>query len=59
MTEGQEKERPPKPQTQDTRPRCPTCAAFPRLAGAFLDPGRSKSIRLYECEKCGERIWND
>jgi hypothetical protein len=55
----EEKQELPKLQTQDKRPRCPTCAAFPRLAGAFLDPRRGKSIRLYECEKCGERIWDE
>jgi hypothetical protein len=46
-------------QAQEPRPRCPTCAAFPRLTNAFLDPRRDKSIRLYECEKYGQRIWDD
>jgi hypothetical protein len=48
----------PKQQAQDYGPRCPTCAAFPRLAHAMLDMHRNKSVRLYECQ-CGERIWDD
>ena len=59
MTEDQEKQGLSKLQTQDKRPRCPTCAAFPILMNAFLDSRRGKNIRLYECEKCGERIWDD
>ena len=43
---------------QATRRRCPTCAAFPRLARSMLDTGRGKTVRLYECQ-CGERIWDD
>ena len=48
----------PKQQAQDQGPRCPTCAAIPRLAHAMLDMHRNKSVRLYECQ-CGERIWDD
>jgi hypothetical protein len=44
--------------TQETRPRCAACAAFPRLAYSFLNPTRGKTIRLYECD-CGERIWHE
>lgn len=47
----------PKQQTQDG-PRCPTCAAFPRLAQSILDTRKGKTVRLYQC-KCGERIWDD
>ena len=54
-----EKQLVPKQQAQDRTPCCPTCAAFPRLMSAFLDPRRGKSVRLYECEKCGQRIWDD
>jgi hypothetical protein len=56
---AEEKKELSKSQVQDRRLRCPTCAAFPRLTNAFLDPNRGKSIRLYECEQCGERIWED
>ncbi len=44
--------------TQEDGPRCPTCAAFPKLATKFLDPQTGKIIRLYRCT-CGERIWDD
>lgn len=45
-------------QTQDPRPRCPTCAAFPHLTHAILEPRTGKTVRLYRC-RCGERIWDD
>jgi hypothetical protein len=47
------------PQLQDGARRCPTCAAFPRLRLQYLNPVRGKTIRLYECGQCGERIWDD
>ena len=43
MTEDQEKQGLSKLQTQDKRPRCPTCAAFPILMNAFLDSRRGKN----------------
>jgi hypothetical protein len=43
---------------QEHLPRCPTCAAFPRLTLSMLDPRRGKIVRLYQCQ-CGERIWDD
>jgi hypothetical protein len=57
MTDGNEAEL-PKPQMQDHRPRCPACAAFPRLAQSLLDTRKGKTVRLYQC-RCGERIWDD
>jgi hypothetical protein len=48
----------PKQQTQDHGPRCPTCAAFPRLTNSMLDVRRDKMVRLFTCS-CGERIWDD
>jgi hypothetical protein len=48
----------PKPPMQDHRPRCPTCAAFPRLTHTMLEPRTGKTVRLYQCQ-CGERIWNE
>jgi len=35
-------------QTRDTRRRCPTCAAFPKLTHRFLDPRQGKTICLYQ-----------
>jgi hypothetical protein len=39
-------------------PRCPTCAAFPRLLHSMLQPRTGKTVKLYLCQ-CGERIWDD
>lgn len=49
----------PKQQTQDGSPRCPSCAAFPRLTTSMLDVKRNKTVRLFTCGSCGERIWDD
>ncbi len=43
---------------QDQDPRCPVCAAFPRLTLQFLNFGNGSTIRLHEC-LCGHRIWDD
>jgi hypothetical protein len=48
----------PKPTVQDHGPRCPACAAFPKLLHTVLDPRHGKTIHLYQCD-CGERMWND
>jgi hypothetical protein len=58
MTDGEEKQL-PRPQTQDHGRRCPACAAFPRLTLQFLDSRTGRTIRLFKCETCGERIWDD
>lgn len=52
VTEDREAERISSPKTNG--PRCPACAAFPKLATRFLDPRSGKTIRLYRCQ-CGER----
>ncbi|MGY4623257.1 hypothetical protein [Bradyrhizobium sp. USDA 4486] len=57
MTDDKEAEL-QKQQTQDHGPRCPTCAAFPRLTQSLLDTRKGKTIRLFQCQ-CGERIWDD
>ena len=46
-------------QTQDTRRRCPSCAAFARLTHTVLNSRTGKTVRLYRCDQCGERIWDD
>ena len=48
----------PAQETQDQGPRCPTCAAYPRLAQSMLDTRNGRTVRLYRCQ-CGERIWDD
>ena len=47
-----------KQQLPDTRKRCPTCAAFPRIVQQMLAPRTGKTVKLYQCQ-CGERIWDD
>jgi formate dehydrogenase maturation protein FdhE len=56
MSERNEAELPE--QTQDHRPRCPTCAASPRLALPMTDPRTGRTLRLFQCQSC-ERIWDD
>jgi hypothetical protein len=36
---------------------CPKCAAWQRLVHSFLDSARGKTVRVYECHRCGEHIW--
>ncbi|TWA92555.1 hypothetical protein FBZ96_11025 [Bradyrhizobium stylosanthis] len=48
----------PRPEVQGKAPKCPSCAALPRLAYTMLDPIRGRTVRLYQC-LCGERIWED
>jgi hypothetical protein len=49
---------PLKQPAQDAPPRCPTCAALPRLTQSILDPRKGRTVRLYQCQ-CGERMWDD
>lgn len=34
-------------------------AAFPNLTHSMLEPRGGRTMRLYKCDKCGERIWDD
>jgi uncharacterized Zn finger protein len=38
---------------------CPACSAALQLSHQFLDPKQGKTIRLFKCERCGERIWDE
>jgi transcription initiation factor IIE alpha subunit len=38
---------------------CPACAAALQQTQQFFDPKQDKTIRLFKCERCGERIWDD
>jgi transcription initiation factor IIE alpha subunit len=46
-------------QTRDRFLHCPACATVLQLSHQFLDPESGKTIRLFKCEKCGERIWDE
>jgi hypothetical protein len=43
----------------DHGPSCRTCAAPSRLIMTMLDTRTGKPIRLYKCQNCGQRIWDD
>jgi len=49
----------PKRQTQSREPCCPICAASLRLAEHILDPSTNKTVRLYQCQQCGQRVWEE
>lgn len=36
---------------------CPICAVRTRLVRAFLDSREGKTVRMFECHKCGELVW--
>ena len=38
---------------------CPACAERLSLVTQILDPRRGKTVRLFKCNKCGERIWEE
>jgi transcription initiation factor IIE alpha subunit len=38
---------------------CPACATELELTHQFLDPKQGKTVRLFKCEKCGERVWEE
>lgn len=49
----------PERKTGKIGPCCPTCATPLRLRQAMLDPRRGRTVRLFECGTCGERLWDD
>ena len=38
---------------------CPKCKAYARLASMVLDVRRVLRVRLYQCDECGELIWDE
>jgi transcription initiation factor IIE alpha subunit len=45
--------------TRDRFLHCPVCATALKLTHQFLNPNQGRTIRLFKCEKCGERIWDE
>jgi len=39
--------------------RCPKCKGYARLASMVMDARRALSVRLYQCDECGELIWDE
>ena len=58
MTDDADKEL-PKQQQQGKAPVCPNCGTLPRLTHRFLDTRNEKTVRLYQCDDCGKRVWDD
>ena len=46
-------------ETQDQLLYCPACSSVLQLTDEFLDPKQGKTIRLFKCKRCGERIWDE
>ena len=38
---------------------CPKCKGYARLASMVLDVRRVLRVRLYQCDECGELIWDE
>jgi len=38
---------------------CPKCKGYARLASMVLDVRRAMRVRLYQCDECGELIWDE
>jgi hypothetical protein len=38
---------------------CPACSVLPILTNTIRDPQYGRTVRLYECQQCGARIWDD
>jgi hypothetical protein len=38
---------------------CPKCKGCARLASMVLDARRLLRVCLYQCDECGELIWNE
>jgi len=46
-------------QTRDRFLYCPACGDGLQQTHQFLDSDQGKTIRLFKCERCGERIWDE
>ena len=38
---------------------CPKCKGYAHLASMVLDVRRASRVRLYQCDECGELIWDE
>ena len=39
--------------------QCPKCKGYARLTSMVLDVRRVLRVRLYQCDECGELIWDE
>jgi hypothetical protein len=42
-----------------TEPVCQKCLATVRFIRSILDPATGRSVRIFECDDCGQRTWDD
>ncbi len=47
------------PQDRGPYPSCPHCGDDLFLTFEIFDPGKSKKVQVFECQKCHRRIWED
>ncbi len=40
-------------------PSCPHCWGDLFPAFDIFDPGKNKTFRVFECERCHKRVWED
>jgi predicted RNA-binding Zn-ribbon protein involved in translation (DUF1610 family) len=40
-------------------PICPKCLATIRLIRTVFDAAKGRDVRMFECDDCGQRIWED
>jgi len=45
--------------TYNGRHRCPHCTAFSRLTHSLLDSRNGNTVQVYQCVRCGKRIWDE
>jgi predicted RNA-binding Zn-ribbon protein involved in translation (DUF1610 family) len=38
---------------------CPKCLAAIRLIRTVFDAAKGRDVRMFECDDCGQRIWED
>jgi uncharacterized protein with PIN domain len=42
-----------------SKPTCRTCLAQLNPVRAILDTATGRNVRMYECDDCGQRFWQD
>ena len=42
-----------------TGPTCRNCLASVRLIRSMMDSATGRHVRMFECDDCGQRTWDD
>jgi hypothetical protein len=40
-------------------PPCPNCLSEVRQVRSMMDPMTGRAVRMFECDDCGQRGWDD